>query len=216
MNDITILSLAARSPQATSLILSISGIVFLFISLLLVGLNRVPTLKTPQVIEAFGVKLNVSVFTVLVLVGFILAVTSIYLQVRDYEGQIADKEKQIADKDKTVQGLQEQLLNYGRVNFRPLVVLGGISREQMPTVNDVICTYTLMDGTTSLDGNAKVARGIGPTSFQVILEDIPVSANIIRLEIKELRGSKPRTWTAENLGYPLAPSAAVQMNQEGP
>jgi len=196
------------SGQTISLLLSVAGLVFLFICLLLIAFNRVPTLKSPQIIKALGIELDVSVITVLVLVGFTLSVSSVYLQVKNYEGQIAETQAQL-------RALNSQLLHAGRIGFTPFVVLQGVSKqEEMPRPSEVQCTYVLVDAGNTVRGNATVSTGVSPTSLQIALQDIPLSAEIRHIEITEKRPSKPRTWVIENVGYPLSPSMSLSMQEE--
>jgi hypothetical protein len=195
------------SGQSMSLVLSVAGVVFLFICLLLIALNRVPSLKTPQVIKALGIELDVSIITLLVLVGFALAVSSIYLQVKNYEGEIAARESKL-------QALDSQLRHSGRVAFTPFVVLDGVSTpDKMPRVSEVACSYVLVDGGNTLYGNATVSTGVSPTSLQIALLDIPLSSDIRHIEITEKGRTKPRTWVVENVGYPLSPSLTLAMHE---
>jgi hypothetical protein len=195
------------SQPIMSLVLSVAGVLFLFLCLLLIALNRVPSLRSPQVIKALGVELDVSIITVLVLVGFTLAVSSIYVQIKNYEGQIAGMQSRL-------QALDSQLRHSGRVAFTPFVVLDGVSApEKMPRVSDVVCTYVLVDGGNTLYGNATVSTGVSPTSLQIALLDIPLSADIRHIEIAEKQTTTPRTWLIENVGYPLSPSLTLAMHE---
>jgi hypothetical protein len=195
------------SAQTMTLVMSVAGVVFLFLCLLLIALNRVPTLKAPQVIKALGIELDVSIITVLVLVGFTLAASSVYLQMKNYEGQIADNQTKL-------QALDSQLRHSGRVAFTPFVVLDGVSApEKMPRVSEVACTYVLVDGGNTIYGNATVSTGVSPTSLQIALLDIPLSADIRHIEITEKRPAKARTWMVDNVGYPLSPSLTLAMHE---
>lgn len=187
-------------PQTVSIVLSVAGIVFLFICLVLIAFNRVPTLKSPQVIKAFGIELDVSIVTVLVLVGFVLSLSSIYLTVKNYEGQIADNQARL-------KALETQLQHTGKVVFTPFVVLEGITNaDGMPPIGEVECRYVLVDGGNTLKGTAAVSAGVADNSLQLVLQDIPQTADIRRIEIVEKRPVKPRTWVVENLSFPLAPT----------
>jgi hypothetical protein len=186
--------------QTIALVLSATGIAFLFICLLLIAFNRVPTLKSPQVIKALGIELDVSIITVLVLVGFTLSVSSIYMQVKNYEGQIADTQGKL-------EALNVELRRAGKATFSPFVVLEDVSKpEQMPRVSEVVCSYVLVNGGNTSSGNGRLSPGVSANSFQITLDDIPLSAEIRRIEIAEKQASNSRTWIYENLGYPLSPS----------
>src|SRR5262245_52129694 len=111
------------SEQTISLMLSVAGLVFLFLCVLLISLKREPSLRSRQVIKAFGIELDVSIITVLVLFGFTLAASSIYLQVKNYEKQLAEKQSQL-------EALDSQLRHSGRLTFTPYIVLGGVSSPE--------------------------------------------------------------------------------------
>lgn len=195
------------SGQTMSLMLSAAGVVFILISFLLVLFNRVPSLKTPQQIKALGVELDVSVITVLVLVGFVLSLTSVYLQVKNYEGQLANTEAKLDE-------LNSELRHAGKVTFTPFVVLDGVSNpEKMPHVGDVVCTFVMVDGGNTVTRGAQVSAGAAANSLQVAMLDIPLSAEIRRIEISEITPIKPRTWVVENVGYPLAPALNLSMRE---
>jgi hypothetical protein len=197
---------SALSGQTMSLVLAAAGVAFLFICLLLILFNRVPTLKSPEVIRAFGVELNVSIITILVLVGFVMALSSTYIQVRDYEKQLSDSRTQLDERDK-------QLRRAGKMTLTPLVVLTDVSKQNpMPKISEVFCTYTLVDGGNVVPGNScVVSAGIAEASFQITLEDIPTSAEIRLVEIKEKDPKNPRTWvTKKPVGYPLSPTLEVE------
>jgi hypothetical protein len=198
------------SGQSMSLMLSAAGVVFIAISFLLILCNRVPSLKTPQQIKALGVELDVSVITVLVLVGFVLSLTSVYLQVKNYEGQIASTETKLEE-------LNSELRHAGKVTFTPFVVLGGIpGPDKMPHVGDVICTFVMVDGGNTVTRGAQVSIGAAPNSLQVTMLDIPLSAEIRRIEITEKTPVKPRSWVVENVGYPLAPALILNTREVNP
>jgi len=195
------------SGQAMSLMLSVAGVIFILISFLLIAFNKVPSLKVPQQIKALGVELDVSVITVLVLVGFVLSLTSVYLQVKNYEGQISATEAKLDE-------LSSELRHAGKVTFTPFVVLDGVSSpDKMPRIGDVLCTFVMVDGGSTETRGAQVSAGAASNSLQVAMLDIPLSAEIRRIEVTERTAVKPRTWVVENVGYPLAPALNLSMRE---
>ena len=146
----------------------------------------------------------------LVLVGFVLTFTSVYLQVKNYEGQIATTEAKLEE-------LNSELRHAGKVTFTPFVVLDGVSSpDKMPHIGDVNCTFVMVDGGNTVTRGAQVSAGASANSLQVAMLDIPLSAEIRRIEISERTPVKPRTWVVENVGYPLAPALSLRMSEVNP
>ena len=79
-------------------------------------------------------------------------------------------------------------------------------------MSEVFCTYTLLDGGNVVSGNScAVSAGIAEASFQITLQDIPTSAEIRRVEIKEKNPKNPRIWaTKKPVGFPLSPTLEVE------
>jgi hypothetical protein len=173
--------------------------------------NRAPSVKAPQLIKAFGVELNVSIITVLVLVGFLMAFSSTYMQVQDYERQLNSSRLELAEKEK-------QLRRAGKLTLTPLVVLTDISSlNPMPKVSDVFCTYTMRDGGDILPNQTcAISTGVAETSFQVTLHNVPASADILRIDIREKRLRNPRCWSTKvSVGFPLSPKIELQQPLNG-
>jgi hypothetical protein len=153
------------------------------------------------------VKLNVSVTTILVLVGLLLSFTSISLQVKNYQGQIVEAQKAATQAQLDAQNVKQRWENEQKLTYRPFVILTGVSPSEMPPLADLSCSYGYLQGPVSSEREARLSAGIGPTSLQVNIEDIPAGAQITRLEITQHRKGKPdRKWVAEGLGNPLAPT----------
>jgi len=176
-------------------------VLFLFICLILILFNRVPTVRTPQKIKAFGIEMDVSVITVLVLVGLVLSLTSTFMEVKNYEDQLA-----VAQRQTSV--LETALARSGKTTISALVKLEGVeTTDDMPDLNDVYCRYFVRS--TDKDGwveGAKVNPGIYGLDFRITLEDVTPATNIEKFEVTDRNPKKFRTWSMDHVGYILSPT----------
>ncbi|MBA3357584.1 MAG: hypothetical protein H0U18_16915 [Pyrinomonadaceae bacterium] len=107
--------------------LSIFGVVVLFICIALIFTERATPLKTPQRIKGFGVELEISVLTLLVLVGLILSLSSIYIQVTGYQQQLISSQKQLDTLDREVASARRQLEAAKKIDLTVFVNLEGVN-----------------------------------------------------------------------------------------
>jgi hypothetical protein len=196
------------TPQTISLLLSLLGIVILLVCLILIGTKRVPELKSNQTIKAMGIDLNISLITLLVLVGLTLALTSTYLQIRNYDEKLTVAERKEAS-------LEAALSRAGKMNVNSVVNLDGInSAEEMPKLEDIYCRYYVKS--PDREGwveRAKVTPGIYTLDLVVTFEDITPMSSIERIEIKDRNPQHPRTWTLDHVGYVLSPKFLIKRAQ---
>jgi hypothetical protein len=166
----------------------------------LIATKRVPELKSPQIIKGLGLDLNISLITLLVLVGLVLALTSTYLQIRNYDQQISDAQRRLAT-------LETELSSAGKVNVNAVVNFEGIaSPEEMPDLTNIYCKYhvTGPGGEHWVDG-AKVTPGVYPLDLILTLEDISPLSSIERVQVWDRNPAAPRTWELDHAGQVLRP-----------
>lgn len=187
------------APQTVSLILSFLGILILLACLVLIVTKRVPELKSPQIIKGLGLDLNISLITLLVLVGLVLALTSTYLQVRNYDQQISDAQRKV-----TI--LESALSRAGKVNVNAVVNFEGVTESDMPDLTNIYCKYYVKgpDGERWVD-RAKITPGVYPLDLVLTVEDITPLSSIERIQIWDRNPEKPRSWELNNVGQILSP-----------
>ena len=188
------------TPQTLSLVLSLLGIFILLVCLVLIASKRVPELKSTQTIKAWGLDLNISLITLLVLVGLVLALTSTYLQIRNYDQQIGEAQSKLAS-------LETALTRAGKVNVDATINFDGVSNaEEMPDLTNVYCKYYLKgpDGDHWVDP-AKITPGVYPLDLTLTLEGVTPMSSIERIQIWDRNPKAPRAWEADHVGGVLSP-----------
>lgn len=193
------------TPQTVSLLLSLVGIVILLACLVLIGLKRVPELRSPQIIKGLGLDLNISLITLLVLVGLLLALTSTYLQVRNYDEQLIEAERKTT-------GLEGALSRAGKMNVNAIINFEGVSKpEDMPKLEDIVCRYYVKSNDhDEWIERAKITPGIYTLDLNLTIEDITPSSNIQRIELRDRNLQHPRMWALDQVGYVLSPKYVLK------
>lgn len=193
------------TPQTVSLLLSLLGIVILLACLVLIGLKRVPELKSPQIIKGLGLDLNISLITLLVLVGLLLALTSTYLQVRNYD-------EQLTQADRKTTGLEAALSRAGKMNVNAVINFDGMSKpEEMPSLEDIYCRYYVKSN--DRDGwveRAKITPGVYTLDLNLTIEDITPLSSIERIELRDRNPKHQRMWALDHVGYVLSPKFVLK------
>ena len=195
-----------QRPQAVSLVLSLFGICFLVVCLLLISLNRVPSLKSSEKIKAFGVDVNVSAITILVFVGLSMSLTSTYMQVQNYEGQLAETRRQVEESNGRSRALEMALARAGKTNISARIKLEGVANpKQLPQLSDAYCRYFDADKGAWVN-EVKVTPGVA-LDYVVTLENITSATRIERIEFVDRKTN--RTWYVESVA-PLAPTLTLR------
>jgi hypothetical protein len=191
--------------QTLTLVISVLGMFVLLICLLLLFTGRAEKLGQPQKIRGLGLDLEVSALGLIVLVGFIMALSSIYFQVRSFEKQLAAAEGESL-------ALKGALAQAGRMSINLLVTLDGAdSPSHFPKLDDVYCRYFVRDREREewIEG-AKVTSGIRGDQLRVTIEGITPQVYIERLELIDRNPKTARTWVKDPLGNPLSPSLTLK------
>ena len=197
------------SPQSFSLVLSALGVFILLACLVLIVTKRVPDVR-PQSIKWLGLDLNVSLITLLVLVGLALALTSTYIQIKNYDEQLRDAEQQN-------ETLEAQLRRAGKLTVTAELSFEGMrSPQDMPKLQNVYGHYYLKgpDGDRWVE-NVKITKGVYPLNLHLTLENIHASSTIERIELIDKNPKQERTWVVDNVGNLLAPKIVLKEQPTG-
>lgn len=153
-----------------------------------------------QKIKGFGIDLEISLLTLLVIVGMVLCATGIYPQIAGYEGRIASANEE-ARKAKAETDVVREALERSRImRIQPLVTLEGVDATGMPNLMDLKCKYFLPRGDTPRE--AVVSPGYASNQLKVTLEDVSADTVIRSLILVDL--ASQRRWWIENIA-PLEP-----------
>jgi hypothetical protein len=191
------------TPQTISLLLSLLGIVVLLACLIMIALNKIPELSVPQKLKGFGLDLNISVVTLLVLVGLVLALTSTFLQVRNYDSALAAAEKK-------AEALDAALSQAKKMNLNADITLAGVNPDQPEDISleDLKCRYYI-DSPDTAPGwveDAKLTPGVHGTAFVLTLEEITPKSRVERIEVIDKNPKHPRKWSLADVGTVLRPA----------
>jgi len=200
------------TPQTVSLLLSLLGIIVLLVCLVLIGMKRVPELSVPQKLKGFGLDLNISVVTLLVLVGFVLALSSTFLQVKHYDSALSDAEKK-------VDALDAALTQARRMNLSADITFEGIDEDRPEDINlnDLRARYYIDNPDTAPHWveDAKLTPGVFGSAFVLDLEDITPKSRIERIEVEDKNPKHPRKWFITGVGTVLRPAYKLQKKTTG-
>ena len=188
------------SPQNMSLLLSLLGIVVLLACLVLIGLKRVPALSAPQKLKGFGLDLNVSVVSLLVLVGLVLALSSTFLQIKNYDNQLSAAERR-------AQGLEVALAQARKMNVSARLTFEGVTQVEELNLQDLYGRYFIDNPDSEAHWeDAKLNPSVFGLELILTLEDITPKSRIEVIEVTDRNPEHPRKWKIENVGYVLTPS----------
>ncbi len=152
-----------------------------------------------QKIKGFGVDLEISVFTLFIIIGVTLSLTGVYLQIKDYKQQVdkAIKQKEAA---------KIALAQANKMEMRIVVSLEGISENDMPKLEDVKCKYFLPGGNGYIE--VDVIKGAMSGTFKIILKDVTSKTHVTRLVLED--NSTNKKWEMKNF-MPLEPVFSLKM-----
>ncbi len=161
--------------------------------------------ETKQVIRGFGLDLEISVLTLLLLMGFAMAFAGVYLQVQNRMAAGLDDE--IKRLQGQVEENREQLRLAGRFMVRADLVLPGNNRITVEDIGKLECRYVLSAQPDSWL-QAGVSRGLASNSIRITLADIGRDDVIQQIELRK-QGSSRVLGMARNI-YPLQPVIELQ------
>ncbi len=146
-----------------------------------------------QKIKGLGVELEISIFTLFIIAGVTLTLTSVYLQIKDYENLLS-----VAKQNEEAANIA--LAKSFKMEMRIVISLEGVGNDDIPNLNDVACEYFL-PGTDECN-EADVIIGYIKGTFKIILKDITPKTHITRLEF--IDKATDRKWITTNF-MPLEP-----------
>ena len=191
--------------QNTPLItyLSFAGIFVLFLCIILIIFRKTDQIKAPEKIKAFGVELEISVLTILVLIGFLLSISSIYLHVSDYQQQIGLSKNQIEILKNENELRKKELEAARRIDMTVFFRLPvDASSNNQPKLGDLVARYYLRDQPEK-PIQTDISRGnYEGNSYRVVLKNLTPDTHIETMEIENLRTKE--IWVKKNF-FPLNP-----------
>jgi hypothetical protein len=191
--------------------LSIFGVVILLICIALIFSQRATPLRTPQRIRGFGVELEISVLTLLVLVGLILSLSSIYIQVAGYHQQLSSSKQQLDSLNSEIASAKRQLEAAKKIDMTVYVKLPeGGNPKDMPKLGDLRGTYYLR-GQIDKPIPADISRGVNSNSYSVLLKNVTPDTFIDSLEVTDEKTG--RVWVKKNF-FPLSPNYDLKKEEQ--
>jgi len=202
----------ANTPIVTYL--SIFGVVILLICITLILTQRAITpLRTPEKIKAFGVELEVSVLTLLVLIGFVLSISSIYLHVNGYQQQVISSQKRNELLNTEMELTRKQLEAAKKIDMTVYFKLpDNSSPGSQPKLGDLTVKYYLR-GQPDKPIQADISRGMEANSYSVLFKNVTPDTHV---EILELIDAKTeRVWVKKSF-FPLNPTYDLKIEEQQP
>ncbi|HEX8141179.1 MAG TPA: hypothetical protein VF553_01185 [Pyrinomonadaceae bacterium] len=177
--------------------LTICGILVLLLCLFLIFTQRGAKFKERQILRGFGLELEISVLTLLVLVGFTLSLASIYLQMTNYQSLLAKAQE-------NSKSLELALRQASKIDAYVLVTLEGVNSREMPRLDDIYCQYySKQKGGWS---KATVESGLQGNEFLLTLNDINPQMSVERIELRYKDPTQKVIWVKKEAFYPLTQS----------
>lgn len=184
----------------SDLVLPFLGVVLIVFSILSFFLPYGEKIKGKiQKIKAFGVDVELSVLTLIILVGLILSFTGMYVQIQDYDNQL-----NLAKADQLA--LQKALERAQKFQVNVLLTLEDVTADDMPKPDDLECEYHIMGEEQPV--KVRVNEGYAFHEFRITLTDITTKTAIRSLILKDL--STNRKWAYNKVIMPLEPSYTLK------
>ena len=155
---------------------------------------------TKQLIKGFGLDLQVSTRTLLLLGGMALVLTGVFLQVQ--QKQVTALNGRINDLTAQLNIAKEQAESAGRQVIRGSLVLPKGVNAAAIDLRELQCTYLLVARPEQWI-EAPLAEGYSPSSVRIMLSDI-ARDDVIQQIVLRKRGSSEVLGSAANF-YPLQP-----------
>jgi hypothetical protein len=189
------------NPLVISFILGILIVLFCILSFIFpYGSNfRDKTQK----IQGFGINLEVSVLTLLLIIGFVLIFFGggIWLQLRSVDEQLVTLKADKAAAEAHANNLQERLQKANAMELVAFVKLDGVDELNPPDANSIECLY---ETSTGKGGNADVSVAPASGAFKIAIRDITRDTTISDLILRTK--DKKKKWRAEHSFMPLQPT----------
>jgi len=177
-----------------------AGIILLIVCILLLrSSQRKKFDNTPQIIQIWGLKLEVSILTLLFLISVGLIATNIWFQLQRINDQI---EKISAEKKQALDEAREAKRDLEKATTKEteaFIVLEGIPDVSEIPQNELACTYTTKGGATE---TAYVSKDAGKGAFKVTFKNLSSETVITSIDVTDLSG-KGRIWSINEEFQPL-------------
>ena len=153
-----------------------------------------------QVIRGFGLDLEISVLTLLLLIGFVMTFSGFYMYLRNENADTLREE--IRELRGKLDAAREEVQRAGRFTITANLVLPESVDVSSLDVGKLECRYTLFANPDSWV-QAAVSQGLGGNSVRITFADIERRDVIQRLELRE-HGTESVLGVVMNI-YPLQP-----------
>ena len=151
-----------------------------------------------QVIRGFGLDLEISVLTLLLLIGFVMTFTGVFLHFSGREvAELKQDKRQLEGK---LEELRDRLERAGRFTVIADLILPENVNLSALQVGNLECRFILFDNS---EHAVAVSRGLAGNSLRVTLADFQRGDVIAHLELRE-HGTERVIGVANNV-YPLQP-----------
>ena len=189
-----------------------TGIILLIVCILLLrSSQRKKFDNTPQIIQIWGLKLEVSILTLLFLISVGLIATNIWFQLQRINDQIriisAEKEKALEDARIARRDLEKATTR----ETEAYVTLDGVSDVTKLQIKDLSCTYTTRGGATE---KAEVASTAGKEAFKITFKNLSRETIITSVDLADLSG-EGTIWSGNEEFQPLKPHT-LRLTKMGP
>jgi hypothetical protein len=179
------------------------GIILLLLCILiLISPLRDRFSNATQRIQGFGLNLEVSVMTLLVLISVGLMTSGIWLQLKDINAQLQSLEAKKAEAELRAQQFQRQLEESRKMELPVFLTLEGVEDVSRLNFTSLECTYVTSSNDEPIRADVAPGRRSSDT-VKVVLKDLTREVIIDKLEIYD-RDSETR-WRKVNF-RPLQPT----------
>ena len=161
-----------------------------------------------QKIKSFGFDMEISIRTLYVLIGLVLAFTGTYLHLRNLKVKDENQSKYITSIESENARLKEELAKSNKMPINMLVTLEGVATNNIPALEDLECHYVLRISGQQRSFKADVTPGICNEEFQITLKDMTTDNTVWAVIVRDLANN--REWTYENPFLPLVPQYTLE------
>jgi hypothetical protein len=138
-----------------------------------------------QKIKGFGIDIEVSVVTLFILIGFILAFIGIFLNVKSYEDNIKNMGDQIKSIVTQNQILKETIEGTKKMEVNLLLKLEIKDNVAAPKLSNLKCEYFINEQGRQKVYQCEVRRGIANNQFQISFKDIQKDTTVWKIVLRD-------------------------------
>lgn len=179
-----------------------TGVLLLIVCIILLrSSQRKKFDNTPQIIQIWGLKLEVSILTLVFLISVGLIATNIWFQLQ----RINDQIQRITDeKERALEDARASKRDLDRATTKEIeayVILDGVPDVTTMQVKNLNCTYTTKGGVTE---KADVVSTSSKEAFKITFKNLSRETVITYLELSDQSGSGT-IWSSNDEFQPLRP-----------